>query len=143
MRAWLLLSLIACSLNAQSIPENMRPARRALWQEVQALNDSMVAAFAADPSSIARFYHDSATIAGGGPQIVSGRQAVDRYWGSLGTARGWRLEVLDVGGNRDLAYQVGRSHLTMSSGQTYTTDFVAVWKRTPQGVLRMLYDLYN
>jgi ketosteroid isomerase-like protein len=134
-------------LAAQQPPANLSPERAALWREIQALNDSMVAAFQARPGAVARFYADNAQLVGaeGGPTV--GRAAVDAYWARIRNAKGWKLEVLDVGGGRNLAYQVGRSHLTTTDAtgrdRTYTTDFVVLWQRQPHGAMRILYDVYN
>jgi ketosteroid isomerase-like protein len=146
MRCAVLLLVLTAPLAAQSAPGDA--IRTAIRAEIQTMNDSMTAAFnAGNPAGVARFYADNARLRGSRGPEISGRSAVDGYWAGIRNPVRWRLEVLDVGGNRDLAYQVGRSHLT-SRGQdgqerTYTTDFVVIWERQPDRSLRITYDLWN
>ena len=72
-------------------------AQQSLKQETEGLLASMVAAFKADPSSVAKFYADDATIVGGG-QRASGRAEIDRYWAGATVFVDWTLEVTEVGG---------------------------------------------
>ena len=124
------------------------PADSALRAEVQALNTAMMAAFhRGDLAGVARFYADDARIVGPGRQTVRGRAAIDRYWTGIKGGRRWRLEVGEVGGSRDEAYQIGVSSLTTAppggAERTYTCDFVVIWKRQPDGTLRVVLDLYT
>lgn len=139
--------VLSLSNTAAAQQANLPPARAAIWNEVKALNDSMVAAFnRGDKLAVARFYADNARMAGGGGPETAGRAAIDRYWTRGQGPGSWRLEVLDVGGSANLAYQVGRSHLTSGTGataRTYVTNFVVVWERQAGGGLRITYDLYN
>jgi ketosteroid isomerase-like protein len=135
---------VACAQNA---PANLPPARAELWREIRAVNDSMEAAFKrGDMKAVAAFYADDAKMTGGGP-IVGGRAAIDDYWRRVGTTPGtWKLEVFEVGGSRELAYQRGRSHLTLRNAdgaeRVSVVDFVVIWRREPNGSLRMVLDLY-
>jgi ketosteroid isomerase-like protein len=123
------------------------PADSALHAEVAALNNAMVAAFETEPATVARFYADSARIVGPRRQTVAGRTAIDRYWASIRKPATWKLDVIEVGGSRAEAYQIGVSSLTStgSDGQsrTYVCDFVVIWKRQADGTLRIMLDLYN
>ena len=124
------------------------PADSALEGEIRRLNAEMVAAVARrDAASVARFYADDARLIGPRRQTVRGREAIDRYWAALTTATEWKLEVVEVGGTRAAAYQVGVSSLTTiapnGTAQTYTSDFVVIWKRQPDGSLRITLDLYT
>jgi ketosteroid isomerase-like protein len=122
-------------------------ADSALRAEVAALNAAMVAAFHRDPATVARFYADSAKIVGPKRQTVAGRAAIDHYWAGIRRPATWTLDVVDVGGSRAEAYQIGVSSLTStgSDGQsrTYVCDFVVIWKRQADGTLRIALDLYN
>jgi ketosteroid isomerase-like protein len=145
------LTLVALAfvapLSAQA-PQGYSATRQTMWAEIRSLNDSMEAAFnRGDVAAVAAFYADHARLRGPRGPETTGRAAIDAYWTSIRNPVRWRLEVLDVGGNRDLTYQVGRSHLT-SRGEdggerTYTTDFVVVWERQADGKLRMILDLWN
>lgn len=146
-RSTLLVLAAAAPLSAQA-PPGYSAARQAMWAEVRLMNDSLEAAFnGGDVASVARFYADDARMRGPGSPETRGRSAIDAYWSGITDPVRWRLEVIDVGGNRDLTYQIGRSHLTTrgQDGQerTYTTDFAVVWERQPDGSLRMILDLWN
>ncbi|MBA3557308.1 MAG: DUF4440 domain-containing protein [Gemmatimonadaceae bacterium] len=118
-----------------------------LRAEVAALNTAMVAAFNRDPATVAPFYADSARIVGPKRQTVKGRAAIDRYWANIRKPATWTLEVVQVGGSRAEAYQIGVSSLTSTSSDgrqgTYVCDFVVIWKRQADGTLRIVLDLYN
>jgi ketosteroid isomerase-like protein len=143
----LVVAVVPCATSAQEPPAGVTGPRAALWREIRAVNDSMEAAFnRGDMRAVAAFYADDSKLAGGG-DVVEGRAAVDAYWGRLGGRGGtWRLEVFEVGGSRDLAYQRGRSHLTLRSAdgreRTSVVDFVVVWRRNAEGGLRIWLDLY-
>jgi ketosteroid isomerase-like protein len=121
--------------------------KRDLRAEIQAVNDSMMAAFnRGDLLAAARFYTDDARIDGEGGTVVLGREAVDRYWTSIRGAKSWRLEVLAVGGHADHPWQVGRSTLVQSgpSGdRTSIVEFFALWRRDAKGGLRLAVDYYR
>lgn len=118
-----------------------------LRAEVEALNKAMMTAFDFDPSTVSRFYADSGRIVGPGREVVVGRAAIERYWAGIRRPAKWALELLDVGGSREEAYQIGVSRLTStrSDGRlgTYVCDFVVIWKRGADGSLRIVLDLYN
>lgn len=141
------LVFAALPLAAQG-PPGLSPARQAIWIEIGAINDSMETAFnRGDLHAVAGFYADHARLRGPDAEEISGRSGIDAYWTGIRNPVRWRLEVLDIGGNRDLAYQVGRSHLTSrhadGAERTHTTEFVAVWERQPSGGLRLVLDLWN
>ena len=121
--------------------------RRDLKAEIQAVNDSMVAAFnSGDLRAVARFYTDDARIDGEGGIVVQGRDAVDRYWSSIRGAKSWRLEVLAVGGHRDSPWQVGRSTLVQGGpkgDRASVVEFLAIWRRAAAGGLRLSVDYYR
>lgn len=122
---------------------------RAIRRELAAVNAAMAATFnRGDYLGAARFYSDDAQIIGAGDVRVTGRDAVDRYWTSIPAGSTWRLDVLDAGGSRDSMWQLGRSTLVMPSrngdGSTNTSivDFLGVWKRQPDGTLKLYIDMY-
>jgi ketosteroid isomerase-like protein len=148
MIRWTLLALaLAAPLPAQA-PPGHSATRQVMWAEIRMMNDSMEAAFnRGDLAAVAGFYADHARMRGPGSAEIRGRAPIDGYWTNIRNPVRWKLEVLDVGGHRDLTYQLGRSHLT-SRGQdgrerTSTTDFVVIWERQPGGALRMVLDLWN
>ena len=99
-----------------------------------------------DLAGVARFYADDATILFHRGQKIRGRQAVDNYWTSIKGAKDWKLDVVEVGGSRDEAYQIGKSSFTSEvdgKESNYTCDFLAVWKRQKDGALKIYVDIYN
>lgn len=118
-----------------------------LRAEVDSLNRAMVAAFDSSPARVARFYSDSARIVGPRRSTVRGRTAIDSYWASIPESATWTLEVVSVAGSHDDVHQVGVSRLTSprrdGTPSTYECDFVVLWKRQPDGTLRIMLDLYN
>ena len=114
-----------------------------LRAEVEQLNDSMVAAFQrGDPLAVAAHYTDDARIISSGGSAVEGRAAIDAYWkGFPSQGRTWTLDVLDVGGTRDLVYQYGRS--TISGGsRSQTVMWIGIWRRQGDGRLKLAVDYW-
>ena len=116
-------------------------------QEIDSLNRAMEQAFAkGDMAAVAKFYADDAKLMGPRGDDVVGRAAIDRYWLGIKGAKSWKLEVLEVGGDRATAYQVGRSTLVTSragADQTSVSRFVVIWKRQPDGKFRISLDFYH
>ena len=129
------------------VPAALHAQSSALRQEIDSLNRAMEQAFAkGDMMAVARFYADDAKLMGPRGSDVSGRAAIDRYWTGIKGAKSWKLEVLDVGGDRTTAYQVGRSTLVTTreaADQTSVSRFVVIWKRQPDGRLRIALDFYH
>jgi len=121
--------------------------KAALRREIVEANRRMVETMKrGDLPGVARFYADDATILFHQGQKIQGRQAVDTYWTSIKGAKDWKLDVIEVGGSLDEAYQIGKSSFTsVMNGKenTYTCDFVAVWKRQKDGALKIYVDIYN
>jgi uncharacterized protein (TIGR02246 family) len=152
-----LLTLLALALPALAAPLAAQQARPipglpgagppALRREIEELNRGMEAAFnRGDMRAVARFYADDAIVAGPGGAVVKGRAAVDRYWEGIRNPRSWKLDVIEVGGSADDAYQVGRSTLVSGpagSERTSVVDFVVIWRRGADGKLRIYMDFYN
>jgi ketosteroid isomerase-like protein len=131
MKRLIVLLLIALPLLAE--------APRAV---IERLNREMTAALnRGDGLSVAAVYADDARIVGPKRQTVEGREAINQYWSRMKNAK-WTLEVREVGGTNDDAYEVGVSTLASEHG-TYTCDFILIWKRDASGKLRIHLDLYN
>lgn len=149
LAAGVLVTLLAAAAApvARRAPSRGAAPDPALVAEVRALNKAMTDAFRGDPAAVARFYADDARIVGPRRETVRGRAAIDRYWLGIRGAKAWRLEVVEVGGSRTEAYQVGVSSLTSvrpdGTESTYTCDFVVIWKRQPNGTLKIVLDLYT
>jgi ketosteroid isomerase-like protein len=130
-----------------SLVSRVPPQNPALRAEIQALNDSMVAAFnSGDMLAVARFYSDDARVDGERGELVTGREAVDKYWTGIRGAKSWKLDVIEVGGHPDHPYQIGRSTLVTTGpngDRTSVVEFLAIWRREPDGRLRMVVDYYR
>lgn len=110
-------------------------------------NRKMVEAFKrGDYLAVAHFYADDATIFSYRGEKVRGREAIDKYWTSIRGAKDWKLEVIELGGDRETIYQIGRSTLTSEHDgklNTYACDFVVIWKRQKDGTYKIHVDIYN
>jgi uncharacterized protein (TIGR02246 family) len=144
-----LVCVLAGGLQAQARsagPDS--PARlQALRAEIQAVSDSMVAAFnRGDLLAVARFYTDDARVDGERGALVVGRDAINKYWTGIRNAKSWKLEVIAVGGHRDQPWQTGRSTLVQSGtqgDQISVVEYLAVWRRDARGALRLAVDYYR
>lgn len=118
-----------------------------LRREISEANRQMVEKMKrGDLLGVARFYADDAMILFHRGQKIQGRQAVDAYWTSIKGAKDWKLDVIDVGGSRDEAYQIGKSSFTSETDgkeNNYTCDFLVIWKRQKDGALKIYADSYN
>ena len=125
----------------------IEPDDAAIRREIVEANRRMVETMKrGDLLGVARFYADDATILFHRGQKIQGRQGIDAYWTGIKGAKDWKLDVIEVGGNRDEAYQLGKSSFTSEVDgkvSTYTCDFVAVWKRQKDGALKIYVDIYN
>jgi ketosteroid isomerase-like protein len=110
-------------------------------------NRKMVEAFKrGDHLAVSSFYADDATIFSYRGEKVRGRAAIDKYWTSIKGGKDWKLEVIELGGDRETVYQIGRSTLTTEregKQSTYACDFVVIWKRQPDGTYKIHVDIYN
>lgn len=116
-------------------------------EQIVATNRQMVETFKrGDLRGVARFYADDATIFSYRGQKIQGREALDRYWTGIKGAKDWKLEVIELGGDKETVYQIGKSSLTTDNGgaeKTYVCDFVVIWKRQSDGAYKIHVDIYN
>ncbi|MEP6692143.1 MAG: hypothetical protein ABJD07_13370 [Gemmatimonadaceae bacterium] len=118
-----------------------------LRKEIEARNAVMTDGLRrGDLLGVARVYEDDGQIRG--PQIrVKGRAAIDEYYTGIKGAKDWKLEVQEVGGTRESAWEIGRSTLAQVNGDGQwhksAVDFVMIWKRDPAGQLRVHLEIYN
>ena len=110
-------------------------------------NRRMVEAFKrGDNLAVSRFYADDATIFYHRGKKIHGREALDKYWTSIKGGKDWKLEVIELGGDAETVYQIGRSTLTTEregKQSTYACDFVVIWKRQKDGTYKIHLDIYN
>lgn len=117
----------------------------ALRREVEQLNRGMEAAVnRGDLKGAAAFYADDAIVRTAGQIVAQGRKQVDEYFTGIAHAKSWKLDVIQVGGTRDNAWQVGRSTLVHGQPErTSVVQFLVVWTRQPDGQLRISLDYYH
>jgi CubicO group peptidase (beta-lactamase class C family)/ketosteroid isomerase-like protein len=130
-----------------SAVSRMPPQNPALRAEIQAVNDSMAAAFnSGNMLAVARFYTNDARIDGERGELVQGRAAIDKYWTSIRNPKSWKLDVIEVGGHPDYPYQIGRSTLVTTGpngDRTSIVEFLVIWRREVTGGLRIAVDYYR
>ena len=119
-----------------------------LRREIDSLNRAMERAFnSGDMMAVSRFYADDAKLMGPRNDDVQGRAAIDRYWSGIRNPKSWKLEVIEVGGDRRTAYQVGRSTLVSADAngvdRTSVSRFTVIWKRQPDGQMKIHLDFYH
>ncbi len=117
------------SLKAQS-NSDIAPEIRT---EITALNHVIEkSVLSKDFSSIIDLYTDDATIMVPGGQKIQGRKAIADYWYKMSDAKSIKSEIIEMGGNSKMIYQIGKWTVTKienGSEKTLTTDVVLVWKR--------------
>lgn len=121
----------------------LAPIRR----EIEETNRRMVETLRkGDLLGVAAFYADDATMFYPRGKKIHGRKAIDDYWTGIKGAKDWVLEVVEVGGDKETVYQIGKSTFTsVSNGQesVYACDFLVIWKRQKNGQYKIYVDIYN
>lgn len=129
--ALLLTTGMMCSgfhATAQSteLPDELR-------KEVAQLNlDIEKALTKKDIGTILDLYSEGATIMIPGGQKIQGRKAIADYWYKMSESGQLKSEIIELGGNSKLLYQVGRWTIIKTENgaeKTIATDVVIVWKR--------------
>jgi len=146
-RGRFLVAVLAAAI-LTAVPAQAQQARpSALRAEIDSLNRAMERAFASgNMLAVARFYADDGVLMGPRGSRTAGRKDIDAYWQALREPKSWKLEVFDVGGSRDDAWQLGRSTLVMGGPQgdrTSIVNFIVIWKRQKDGTLKIALDFYN
>ena len=135
---------VHAAVGASSIAE---PDKASIRREIEDMNRRMVETMKrGDLLGVSRFYADDAMILFHRGKKIQGRKAIDAYWTSIKGAKDWKLDVIEVGGSRDEVYQIGKSSFTSEADgkeNTYTCDFVVIWKRQTDGAYKIYVDIYN
>ncbi|MEJ7576812.1 MAG: nuclear transport factor 2 family protein [Pyrinomonadaceae bacterium] len=128
-------------------PVLAEPDKASIRREIVEANRKMVETMKrGDLLGVSRFYADDAMILFHRGQKIQGRKAIDAYWTSIKGAKDWKLDVIEVGGSRDEVYQIGKSSFTSEADgkeNTYTCDFIVIWKRQTDGAYKIQVDIYN
>lgn len=103
--------------------------------EIMKLNDQLENLIQKkDFASIVDLYADDATIINSGGKKITGRKAIAEFWYSLGNTKSMTSDVIEVGGDNKIVYQVGKWTMTQVKDgveKTITSDILLVWKRDP------------
>ena len=133
MKVIVMMLALLCSISCLFAQTGGTAVRNKINKTIDSQNKVMEKTFNADDMpGVAAFYSEDAEIVGSN-YVVSGRKNLDNYWLSLkGLGRGWKLEVIEIGGIDDYIYQLGKSDLTyMVNGKETksVTNFVVLWKK--------------
>ncbi len=136
----------AAAISLSSINDKAEPPT-AVREKIVAANRQMVETFKrGDLRGVAAFYADDAMLLFHRGKKIQGRAAIDQYWTSIKNAKDWKLEVIELGGDKESVWQIGKSSLTTTyngADQTYVCDFVVLWKLQPDGTYKIYVDIYN
>ena len=138
------LTLIGAVI-AALVPGSAIAQRTSLRDEIVSRVDTLLAAFRrGDARAVAQLFRDDASILGPGVRVI-GRAAIDSYWVARPRPTSWDIETLEVGGSEDAPWHYARSirvNTTPTRSDTTVTTFILVWKRGPDGTLRVFLDLF-
>lgn len=137
--AGLALALVACHTPART--------PRAPWMDaIEARTRELETLFAAgNLLGVADLYADDAEIVDAEGHRTRGRAELDAYWSGMENPLAWRLETHALRGSEAIAYQLGRSQLSLTSEgvvHTFVSDFLIVWRRAPGGAWQIELDAY-
>ncbi len=113
-------------------------------KQLMLLNQQMEEAFNNnDMNKVAAFYADDGEIVDDS-YTVKGRTKLDNYWLALkDKGRGWKLKVVEIGGQGEFVYQLGRSdlkYMNLQEKETNSTNFVLIWKKQKDGSYKIFRD---
>ena len=113
-------------------------------KHITLLNQQLEAAFNNnDMKAVAAFYSDDGEIVYEN-YTVRGRSNLDNYWGALkDKGRGWKLTVVEIGGEGEFVYQLGTSdlkHISNNKEMRSVTNFVLLWRKQADGTYRIFRD---
>lgn len=113
-------------------------------KQIMLLNQQMEEAFNNnDMNKVAGFYSNDGEIVYNN-YTVRGRTNLDKYWLDLkDKGRGWKLTVVEIGGEGEFVYQLGKSDLKyISQGKETTsiTNFVLLWRKQNDGTYKIFRD---
>ncbi len=113
-------------------------------KQIMLLNQQMEDAFNNnDMNKVAGFYSNDGEIVYDN-YTVRGRTNLDKYWLDLkDKGRGWKLTVVEIGGQGEFVYQLGKSDLKyINDGKESSsiTNFVLIWRKQDDGNYKIFRD---
>ncbi len=146
MKHWVLRAGLLAALTALAACESLRAREPSVEREIEAANRVLEERFrAGDVLGVADLYADDALLIGPSGLRIEGREEIDAYWSEFARPVDWRLEVQDVGGSAELAWELGTSHMTQESdgaAHTSVVDLLFLWRRAPDGTWRIAFHAY-
>ncbi len=114
-------------------------------KQIMVLNQQMEDAFNKnDMVTVAAFYADDGEIVYPNNYTVKGRTNLDKYWMDLkDKGRGWKLTVVEIGGQGEFVYQLGKSdlkYINKGKESSSITNFVLLWKKQSDGSYKIFRD---
>ena len=127
------------NLSAQTLKDT------AVKKQIMVLNQQMEDAFNKnDMVTVAALYAHDGEIVYPDNYTVKGRTNLDKYWMDLmDKGRGWKLTVVEIGGQGEFVYQLGKSDLKyINNGKESSsiTNFVLLWKKQSDGSYKIFRD---
>ena len=146
MKPTLALSLFLAAATALAGCGTLRPKAAPFEREIEAANRALEERFrAGDVLGVADLYADDALLICPGGLRVEGREEIDDYWSQFERPIDWRLEIHEIEGTDQIAWERGTSHLTQErdgAALTSKVEFLLVWRREPDGAWRIAVDAY-
>lgn len=137
----ILLLFLSCffALSAQTSEDT------SVKKQILLLNRQLEEAFNNnDMNKVAAFYADDGEIVYDNDYTVKGRSNLDNYWMALkDKGRGWKLTVVEIGGQGEFVYQLGKSdlkHISQGKEATSITNFLLIWKKQADGTYKIFRD---
>jgi uncharacterized protein (TIGR02246 family) len=102
-----------------------------------------------DAATIANMYAEDATLLPPGSLPIKGRKNIQQFWQGFfdAGASDAQVRVVEVNTVGDTAYEIGafEANLPSPAGGTVRSQgkYVVVWKRQPDGGIKMLVDIFN
>jgi uncharacterized protein (TIGR02246 family) len=104
---------------------------------------------AKDAATIANMYTDDAALMPPGSPPIKGRNNIQQFWQSFMDAGAGdaKLRVTEVNSFGDTAYEIGSFEANLPNPQVGTVrgqgKYVVIWKRQPDGSIRLHVDIFN
>ena len=126
------------NLSAQTLKDT------AVKKQIMLLNQQMEDAFNSnDMNMVAGFYSNDGEIVYDN-YTVRGRTNLDKYWLDLkDKGRGWKLTVVEIGGQGEFVYQLGKSdlkYISQGKEKSSITNFVLLWRKQEDGGYKIFRD---